>query len=99
MRWLGLVLLGPALWAVVFSVVYGLHGSLCAAASGPEDLGRAARLALVGAWLLGSAAFLPVFALIPARSGQAANLPRMGLWIGLVATLFTLFPVTVITSC
>lgn len=99
MKWLGLVLLGPTLWAVIFVLIYGLHGTFCTAASGPEGLGGAARLALIGTWVLGCAAFLPFFAMISAREGQVANLPRIGLWIGLVATLFTLFPVAMTTSC
>lgn len=87
------------LWAVIFVLVYGLHGTFCASANGSEELDHAKRIALIGTWLLGSAAFFLLLVLIPTRSGQVANLPRTGVWIGLVATIFTLFPVAVTTSC
>lgn len=109
MRWLALSLAGPSLWALVFVAVYGLHGALCAglgatgagAGTGPEASGQGARLGLLGAWLAGIAAFWPLFrTTAPAAGGElGASLPRAGAWIGLGATLFTLFPVALTTSC
>ncbi|WP_209427361.1 hypothetical protein [Pararhodobacter sp. SW119] len=100
MRWLALSLAGPMLWAVMFSLVYGLHGAICAEIPGPEGLGIGARLLLVGAWGLGIAAHLALLWRVPAQGGMTAQaLPRAGAWIGLFATVFTLFPVLMATSC
>lgn len=111
MRWLVLFLLGPAIWAVTFSAVYGLHGVLCAglvpgpAAVGPEALGAGARMALAGVWLAGlAAAGTLLWALPPATGKEHLGSPRPALLrasalIGLGATFFTLFPVIMTTSC
>lgn len=99
MRWLGLVLLGPTLWAAIFVLIYGLHGVFCASVAGPEGSGIAARIVLVGVWALGFAGFAPLFRAVPKGRSLAAALPRAGLWIGFVATVFTLFPAAFATSC
>lgn len=99
MRWLGIVLLGPTLWAVIFVLIYGLHGVLCASVAGPEGSGVAARIVLVGVWAVGIAGFAPILRAVPKGHSLAETLPRAGLWIGFVATVFTLFPVAVTTSC
>ncbi len=99
MRWLGHVLAGPALWALIFSLVYGLHGVFCAGPSGPEALTSAARAGLVGVWLLGVVAFIPLLRQMPSGPGLEHWLPRAGAWTGLAATIFTLFPVFLTTSC
>lgn len=99
MTWLGRILAGPSLWAVNFVLVYGLHGAVCADVSGPEGLGSAARLGLIGLWSLGLLAFWPLLRILPQGAGLQMHLPRAGAWIGLVATGFTLFPVALTTSC
>lgn len=99
MRWLALTLAGPMIWAATFTLVYALHGVLCASVAGPEGLGTAARLGLIAAWTLGLAAFLPVFMALRHGNAVTDRWPRYGAWIGLVATIYTLFPVTIITSC
>lgn len=99
MRWLGLILAGPTLWAMTFVTVYALHGYLCADATGPQTLGTGARAALVGSWIIGLAAFWPLARIMPHGPELRAKLPRAGLWVGLVATGFTLFPVAFATSC
>ena len=96
MKWLGAVLIGPTLWFAIFLAVYGMHGLICAQ-WGVLDV--TARAALVALWGLGGAAFLLLFRLMPASADAAIDLPRAGLWIGLGATMFTLFPVTITTSC
>lgn len=115
MRWLGLSLAGPGIWAAGFVLVYALHGVGCAA-GWPElslapglDLHRAV---LGAAWLatvLAGLALLVALRSGEARPGQrntaapghglAARLPRDGAWIGLGATLVTLLPVAVASSC
>ncbi len=99
MRWLGRVLAGPTLWALIFSLVYGLHGVFCAGLVGPEALGSTARVGLVGVWLLGVVAFIPLVRQMPTGQGLEHWLPRAGAWTGLGATVFTLFPVFLTTSC
>ncbi len=99
MKWLGLILAGPTLWAITFVTVYALHGYVCADATGPQALGAGARAALVGAWITGLAAFWPLSRTMPNGSDLSARIAHAGLWIGLVATAFTLFPVAFVTSC
>lgn len=99
MKWLGAFLAGPTLWAVVFVVVYSAHGVVCAGIAGPEGLEHSARIGLVVLWGLGLLAFWPLLRALPQGAGLAAQLPRAGAWIGLVATAFTLFPVAISTSC
>ena len=99
MRWLALSLAGPTLWALLFVVVYGAHGIACAGLSGPEALGTAGRASIVGLWLAGLAAHGALLLALPRHDGMQAQLPRAGAWIGLGASLFTLFPVALTTSC
>ncbi|QTL03252.1 hypothetical protein J5J86_21285 [Aquabacter sp. L1I39] len=99
--WLGWLIAGPTLWAVAFSASYGLHGLGCALgwpaiAIGPVSLDRAVIL-LVGLATL--AACLALLARVKAHLGSEAALPRLGLWIGLGATAFTLAPVLVASTC
>lgn len=104
--WLAWLLAGPTLWALAFSAAYGLHGLGCAwgwpaVPIGPVSLHR---LVLIAVWLAGLgvcgllACGLRLPRLRPAL-GPAARLPRLGLWIGFVAILFTLAPVWVASSC
>lgn len=97
MKWLGSVLLGPALWALVFGLVYALHGALHSVPT-VDGSGRAARLSLALVWVIGLLAFLPLLRAFPAQPGLRARLPRAGVWIGFGATAFTLFPLVVTTA-
>ena len=99
MRWLALTLAGPMIWAVTFTLVYAVHGVLCASVAGPEGLGLAARIGLIASWGLGLAAFMPLFMMLRNGPGLTHRWPRYGAWIGLAATVYTLFPVIMITSC
>lgn len=99
MKWLGAMLAGPTLWAVVFVVVYAAHGIICADGLSPSGTSQPARITLMGLWCLGLLAFWPLFRAVPQGVGLRAQLPRAGLWIGLVATVFTLFPVVITSSC
>ena len=99
MRWLALLISGPMLWAFLFSLIYALHGWACASGSGPEGLDVGVRMLLIGVWVLGLIAFIPLLRLAPSGQERHQRLPRMAIWIGLAATIVTLFPVTVITSC
>lgn len=99
MKWLGALLAGPTLWALVFVLVYAAHGAVCAEVSGPEGLGQTARAVLIAIWGFGIVAFWPLLRVLPHGAGLREKLPRSGAWIGLVATAFTLFPVAISTSC
>ncbi|MFN3662926.1 hypothetical protein [Yoonia sp.] len=99
MRWLALTLAGPMIWAATFTLVYALHGAFCAGITGPEGLGITSRILLITSWTVGLAAFVPLFMALQKGPDLSARLPRYGTWIGLVATLYTLFPVAITTSC
>jgi hypothetical protein len=92
---------GPFLWGVVFSLVYAIHGTGCALdwTSVDTPLGSLHHLALLGAWLLGIAAHVGLFALVPRGEERGIRIARIGLWVGLAATVYTLFPVAVTSSC
>lgn len=101
MNWLLKSLLGPSVWAVTFSAVYALHGTGCArgwsvASAAPGTLHHSAMLAT---WAVGMLACLLLIARLPAGGGLQRHLPRAGAWIGLGATLFTLLPVLVTSTC
>lgn len=106
MRWLGLSLAGPGIWAAGFTLVYALHGAGCA--QGWTDIAVAGAvslhaLLLWSAWLATLAAGGLLLARLPAAAPKAPGLvralPRAGAWIGLGATAFTLLPVALATSC
>ena len=105
MRWLALSLAGPGIWAAGFALVYALHGAGCARGwpdiplAGGIDLHHAA---LWAGWL----ATLGTGALLLAGLRDAGpdpdlsrRLPRAGACIGLGATLITLLPVALASSC
>lgn len=101
MRLLAWTMAGPSIWAVIFSLVYALHGAGCAL--GWQDieapLGSMHRLVLTVTWSAGLIACSVLLALRPIGEGREAYLPRAGAWIGLGATLFTLFPVVFASTC
>lgn len=101
MRWLGWLIAGPSIWAVSFAAAYGLHGLGCelgwpSLTIGPLSVQRAAIMLV---WLGGMLACLALSSQVGRRLGPNARLPRMGIWIGMIATLFTLAPVLVASTC
>lgn len=101
MRLLAWTLAGPTIWAVIFSLVYALHGAGCALGWQHVEapLGSMHRLVLTLAWSAGLIACGLLLAVKPAAEGREAYLLRAGAWIGLGATLFTLFPVVFASTC
>ncbi|MCC5970576.1 MAG: hypothetical protein JJU15_11525 [Pararhodobacter sp.] len=101
MSWLMKSLLGPGVWGVCFSAVYGLHGLGCA--RGWSDLTIAPssvhHFAMLGTWLAGIGACALLVIVLPRGGGMQNQLPRAGAWIGLGAVVFTLFPILVASSC
>lgn len=101
LRWLAWLIAGPSIWALAFAAAYGLHGLGCELgwpllSLGPVSLHRAAILMVGGVAAL---ACLGLLLQVGRRLGADAGLPRLGLWIGVVATLFTLAPTLVASSC
>ncbi len=105
MMWLARALLGLGIWATGFSLVYALHGTGCArgwpevALAGGVDQHAAA---LWAGWLATLAAGLILLLRMPRVSAEAGLrhwLPRAGALMGVGATLFTLLPVALATSC
>ena len=99
--WLAWLIAGPTVWAVAFSAAYALHGLGCEMgwslrSLGPVSVQRAAIL-LVG--LVAALMCLGLLSQVERRLGVEAGLPRVGIWIGLVAILFTLAPVLVASTC
>lgn len=101
------ILVGPLLWLAGFSALYGLHGIGCAngwseaVVAGGASLHRAA---LVAAWIALLA--LQVAVVLALRRGPFASAAPFVHWtsltlgvVGLVATLWSLFPVAVLSSC
>lgn len=100
-NWLLLGLIGPGLWAAGFAAVYGLHGMGCALGCDASQVGPVTghRLAMIAVWGVTLAACLWALIWLPRGAGLSRRLPRIGAWIGLGATLFTLAPLLVATSC
>jgi hypothetical protein len=101
MRLLVLTLAGPMIWAVTFSLVYALHGAGCELGWTEVDLWFLSlhRLAMLGGWAAGLLAGGALLVWLPPGEGLFYWLPRAGAWTGFGATLFTLFPVIVTSTC
>ena len=100
------ILIAPLAWLAAFSAVYGLHGVACGFGwTEPQVFGLALlRFSLVAAWLCSIAALAVVLGgLYSARfaspSPWVRGISRTLGWVGLVATVWTLFPVAVASSC
>lgn len=100
------ILIGPLAWLASFSAVYGLHGVACGFGwAGVEVWGLTLlRLALAAAWIAAIALTGVILAGLYSRrfassSGFVRGVSRMTGWVGLVATLWSLFPVVATSSC
>ncbi|MDO5611986.1 MAG: hypothetical protein Q4G14_01935 [Paracoccus sp. (in: a-proteobacteria)] len=101
MGWLARALAGPTLWSLLFAAVYALHGTGCNLGwpGRPAPIGDLHHFAMWAVWAAGLLLHVLSFRLIPAASGRARVIVTAGLWIGLVATAFTLFPVIAVSTC
>ncbi|PWW00244.1 hypothetical protein DFR52_103447 [Hoeflea marina] len=99
------ILVSPAAWLACFSAIYGLSGIVCAAGPGAAVAdGSGPRMVLVIAFLLAVLLQVGLLALVwSARFGAEPGLVRVVSRIsavtGLVATVWTLFPVLAASAC
>ena len=100
------ILIGPLAWLAAFSAVYGLHGVACSFGWAAVDARGFSlmRLALVAAWLVAIAAQGVILACLHGRrfgspSGFVRGVSTTTGWVGLVATVWSLFPVVATSAC
>jgi hypothetical protein len=100
-RLLALILAGPTIWAIAFTLVYALHGAGCELGWARIELGFISlhRVTMLVAWLVGIAAGAYLLVKLPTGEGRSYWIPRATAWTGLAATVFTLFPVAVTSTC
>lgn len=100
---------GLALWAVIFSLLYALHGVGCEVGwATTRVLGMSLhRLVLLAAWIAGSGAALLLalaFQRLPASTDAeggavVTRVSRISAWVGLAATLAGGLPVLLVPAC
>ena len=100
------IILAPLVWLVTFTLVYGLHGLLCGHDLTTAMIGEIplARVLLVAAYVFSVLVQLALLAALYAprfASGYSfvRFVSRATGWVGLVATLWTLFPVATTSYC
>lgn len=101
------ILIAPLIWLAAFSALYGLHGIACAYGwSGTDVAGGMSllRVVLVAAWLGAIAVQAAILIGLYSRrfgsdSGWVRGVSGMTGWVGLVATVWSLFPVAATSSC
>ncbi|MFN3661868.1 hypothetical protein [Yoonia sp.] len=99
------ILIAPLVWLAAFSAVYGLHGLIC----GVELSGMVFGVSLARALLVLAYGFAVlvqialVWALYDRRFASPSRFVRFVSratgWTGLVATIWSLFPVVLTTYC
>lgn len=101
MSWPLRALFGPTLWAIGFCAIYAAHGFGCARGwpGRPAPVGDLHHFTLISLWLICVAAAGVILWCSPRGSDIPDRLIRAGGWIGLMATLLTLFPVLGLTTC
>jgi len=104
------ILISPVVWLASFSAVYALHGFVCALDPDVSDFGVSGigvswiRIVLVAAFLVAAALQIVLLALLysprfGAAPGFARSVSLAGGWVGLVATVWTLFPTLATSTC
>ncbi len=100
------ILIAPLVWLASFSAVYGLHGLACAFGWNETALWGIPllRLVLTAGWLGAIAVQGVILAGLYSQrfaspSGFVRGVSLMTGWTGLVATLWSIFPVVATSSC
>lgn len=96
------ILIAPLVWLATFSALYGLHGLLCSDAS--DASAGTTELRLVTAYLVailvqGTVLIGLYHDRFAAPHATIRLISRVTGWVGLVATIWTLFPVAVLAVC
>ena len=100
------ILIGLFAWLAAFSGVYGLHGIACSFGWAEIDAWGLSlmRVALTAAWIAAIAVLAVIVAGLRSRrfgspSGFVRGVSLTTGCVGLVATLWSLFPVVVASTC
>ena len=100
------IIIAPLVWLVTFTLVYGLHGLLCGHDLTIAMIGEitVARVLLVAAYVFAILAQLALLRALYApgftsRYNFVRFVSRATGWVGLGATIWTLFPVATTSSC
>lgn len=104
------ILISPVVWLASFTAVYALHGFVCALDPGVSGIGVSGfgiswiRIVLVAAFLFAAALQIVLLALLysprfGSAPGFARSVSRTSGWVGLVATVWTLFPTLATSTC
>ncbi|WP_425479325.1 hypothetical protein [Hoeflea halophila] len=99
------ILISPVVWLASFSAVYALHGFVCELDPGNSEIGISwIRIVLVAAFLFAAALQIVLLTLMysprfGSAPGFARSVSRASGWVGLVATVWTLFPTLAISTC
>ena len=99
------ILIAPLVWLACFSTAYGLHGLICGHNLGGEVFALPVpRAPMVLAYVF--AVILQIVLLVAlylrqfeSPSGFVRLVSRTTGWVGLIAAVWSLFPVVMITSC
>ncbi len=99
------ILTAPLVWLAAFSAVYGLHGLICGHGIGGMAFGLPLpRVLMVAAYALAILSQLALLAALyqPRLASPSGFVRFVSLatgWVGLVATVWSLFPVVMTTYC
>lgn len=100
------IVIGLLVWLAAFSGIYGLHGVACSLGWSQIEVWSLSlmRVALVAAWSTAIGLQVVVLAGLysprfSSPSGFVRGVSRMTGWVGLVATLWSLFPVVATSTC
>ncbi len=101
MSWPLRALIGPFVWAIAFSLIYAAHGIGCAWGwpARPAPVGDLHHFTLIALWVVSVVIAGAVLWASKGEDETSQRIVRAGGWIGLSATILTLFPVLGLTTC
>lgn len=99
------IVVAPLVWLATFSAIYALHGLGCALRWPDVELAFTSllRASLVVAWFTGMVMQIALLVALCSRWRSESEFVRktsvMTGWTGLIATLWTLHPVAITSTC